>query len=335
MNLRSFFLKIVRRRRLQRDLEAELVFHQEMAAKQENAIPLGHVSLIQEQAFDLWRFNFIENLWRDLPYALRGLRRSPAFVISVLLSLGLGIGINAAMFSLGVEFLFSEPSMRDASSLVSIRLGGNSNAPSEALEFLRRTAIFSDVVGENDEALANYNDGIKTQRVFAVYITKNYFTSLGVPMADGRGIIPSDPEEAVVLSYRFWRTRFNSDPSIVGRNINLDGRLCVVTGILPEHHRGLLGFGFSPDIYMPRWLEETTFQLYARLKPGMSISQARAALKTVAKRMDTEIPDPPQNIRIASSLCLSLDMSGSQLKVSCCPSVFSFSFCCSSLAWCC
>ena len=111
-------------------------------------------------------------------------------------------------------------------------------------------------------------------------------------MAEGRGIIPSDSKETVVLSDRFWRTRFNGDPSTVGRNINLDGRLCMVTGILPEHHRGLLGFGFSPDVYMPRWLDETTFQLYGRLRPGMSIAQARAALKTVAKRMDSEIPDP-------------------------------------------
>lgn len=173
MNLRGFFLKIVRRRRLQRDLEAELAFHQEMSGQRQDSIPMGHVALIQEQAFDLWKFNFIENLWRDLLYALRGLRRSPAFVISALLCLGLGIGINAAMFSLGVEFLFSEPSVRNAASLVSIRLGGNSNASSEAFEFLRRTGIFSDVAGENDEALANYNDGAETRRVFAVYTTKN------------------------------------------------------------------------------------------------------------------------------------------------------------------
>ena len=78
------------------------------------------------QAFDLWRFNFAENLWRDFAYAARGLRRSPALVLSALLSLGLGIGVNTAMFSLGVELLFSQPSVRDASSVVAVRVRGNS-----------------------------------------------------------------------------------------------------------------------------------------------------------------------------------------------------------------
>jgi hypothetical protein len=124
--MRRLFLKLLRRRRLQRDLEAELAFHREMSG--ENAVPLGNTSVIKEQALDLWRFNFIENLWRDLIYAARGLRRSPALVVSALLSLGLGIGVNTAIFSLGVEFLFSEPSVRDAGSLVKVTLGGNSHA---------------------------------------------------------------------------------------------------------------------------------------------------------------------------------------------------------------
>src|ERR1700685_1957004 len=132
--MRRLFLKLYRRRRLQQDLESELAFHREMSGQQENAIPLGNSGLIKEQAFDLWRFTLLENLWRDLLYAARGFRRSPALVISALLSLGLGIGVNTAIFSLGVEFLFSAPSVRDAGSLVSVRLGGNSHSDIRAID---------------------------------------------------------------------------------------------------------------------------------------------------------------------------------------------------------
>ena len=82
--MRRFFLKLARRRQLQRDLEAELAFHHEMSRDCDNPIPLGRASAIKEQGLDLWRFNLVEDLWRDLIYAGRGLRRSPA----------LGHGVN-------------------------------------------------------------------------------------------------------------------------------------------------------------------------------------------------------------------------------------------------
>jgi predicted permease len=288
--MRRLLYKLLRRRRLRQDLETELAFHREMSKEHQNPIPLGNTTAIKEQALDLWRFNFIENLWRDLVYAARGLRRSPGLVVSALLSLALGIGVNAAMFSLGVEFLFSEPSVRDAGSLVSIRLGGSSSSPEEAIDFLRTSDLFQSVAGEDQEAFSNFNDGAETHRIFAVYTTQNYFTALGLPMLSGRGALPDDRKEVAVLSYRFFRRYFNGDPSIVGRVINLDGRMCTVVGVLGEHHRTLLGFGFSPDVYVPKWLDTTKLSIYARLKPGMSLGEARAGLHTVAKRMDAAIP---------------------------------------------
>lgn len=289
--MRRFLLKLVRRRRLERDLQAELAFHRNMAAEGQNPIPLGNAAVIREEAFDLWRFSFIENLWRDLVYAARGLRRSPALVLTALVSLGLGIGVNTAMFSLGVGFLLSEPSVRDAGSLVSAQVAGDSNSPEKAVDFIRASGLFQDVAGENEESFANFNDGSDTTRVFAVYTTKNYFTALGVPMAYGRGVLPSDPDEVAVLNNDFWRKRFGGDPSAVGRTVNLDGRICTIVGILPESHRTLIGFGFSPDLYVPRYLESTTLAMYARLKPGMSLAEARAGLVTVAKRLDESMPE--------------------------------------------
>jgi len=285
-------------------MQDELAFHREMSARQGNQIPLGNTAAIAEHGYDLWRFNFVENLWRDLVYSARGLRRSPLLVLAALVSLGLGVGVNATMFSLGSEFLFSQPSVHDASSLFYVRVAGSSHTSHQALEFLASSGLFADVAGENEEITANYNDGTETHPVSGVFTTKNYFTALGVPILHGRGIAPDDPNEVAVLSYAFWHRQFNGDPAVVGRTINLDGRMCTVVGILPEHHRGLIGFGYSPDIYLPRYLESTILAVYARLKPGMSIAAARAGAIAVAKRMDAQMPAADfkyaENVRVSA-----------------------------------
>src|SRR5450631_2246512 len=161
------FLKFRRRRSMERDIETELAFHREMSAANGNPIPMGNTAVIQEQARDLWRFAWVENIWRDVLYGMRSLRRSPALVITALLSLGLGIGINTGIFSLAVEFLFSEPSVSDAASIVSLRVGGNSHSKKEAVEFIRASGLFQDVVGENEETYINWDDGAETRQIFA------------------------------------------------------------------------------------------------------------------------------------------------------------------------
>jgi hypothetical protein len=165
--MRRFLLKLIRRRRLHEDLEAELAFHREMSSAHGNPISLGNVSRITEESLDLWRFSRIENLWRDLIYGARTLARSRTLVVTALLSFGLGIGVNAVVFSLAVELLLSQPSVTDASSLVSVRFGGNSHAPFVALDFLRRSGMFQDVVGDNAELLMNFDNGTETLRMAA------------------------------------------------------------------------------------------------------------------------------------------------------------------------
>jgi predicted permease len=290
--MRRLFLKLFRRRTLQSDLETELAFHNEMAAANGNPIRLGNEAVIKEHAFDIWRFTVIENIWRDLAYAVRSLSRSPGFVLSALLSLGLGIGVNTAMFSIAVEFLLSKPSVVDAPSWVSIYLGDSNHAKPEVVQFLRDSGVFQDVVGENWENSINWNDGHDTHPIFSVQTTKNYLTALGVPLAYGRGWTERDTGNVVVLSHRFWQQRFNSGPAVVGRSINLDGRAYTVVGILPESHRTLIGYGLSPDVYLPNYLPDTLLEIYARLKPGISLDQARTALRSLTERLDHVIPNP-------------------------------------------
>jgi predicted permease len=288
--MRRFLRKLLRRHRLEKDLEAELAFHRELSSAQGNPIPLGHITCLAEESRDLWRFNLVENLWRDLVYGARGLVQNPTLLFTAVLSLALGIGANAAIFSLAVELLFSEPSVTDAGSLVYARLGGNSHAQRSVLEFVKQSGLFLNVAGMNEESFVNWNNGSETRPIFSVFATKNFFTVLGVPVERGRGILPDDPDNVVVLNHGFWSTHFNSDPGILGRSINLDGRLCTVIGILPAGNRTVTGFGYTPDVYLPSYLSDTALAMYARLKPGMSRGEALAGLRTVAARLDAAAP---------------------------------------------
>jgi hypothetical protein len=241
--MRRLLLKLRRRRRLHDDLEAELAFHREMAAANDRPAALGNTTRAVEASLDLWRFTALENLWRDVVYGVRSLRRSPTLVASAVLSLGLGIGVNTAMFSLGVEFLLSEPSVSDPASIVEVRLGGNSVASRRVFESVQQSGVFQDVAGENEETFMNWSDGRETHRVFSVVTSTNYFTALGIPMALGRGILPSDPADVVVLRHQFWLAHYNGDPSIVGKAILLEGKPHTVVGVLPPTHRTLIGSG--------------------------------------------------------------------------------------------
>jgi len=289
--IRRLLLKVLRRRRLEEELKAELAFHQEMAAAGNNATAFGNRAVILEQGLDLWRFNRIENLWRDFVYALRTLRKSPGFVAAALLSLSLGIGLNTAIFSLAVEFLLSQPSVRDSKSLVYVRQGGNSHVLPPTIDDLRRSGLFEDVVGENDETFINFDNGAETKQIFAAQATQNFFTVLGIPTQLGRGWSESDPKEVVVLHPHFWRTRLEGDPGIVGKAIRLDGRLYTVLGVLSDNYRSLIGYGFSPDVLMPSYMDGAILAAYARLKPGMTVGQVNAAMVALDQHLHHEFPD--------------------------------------------
>ncbi|HEY3740719.1 MAG TPA: ADOP family duplicated permease [Bryobacteraceae bacterium] len=282
--MRHFLLKFFRRRNLEADIEAELAFHREMSGAPGN-VPFGNATLIKEQAFDLWKFTTFENLWRDVVYGVRGLRKHPSLVLTALLSLTLGIGMNTALFSLGVEFLLSEPSVTDGQSLVHIRYDGNSHADPHRFATTRDSNVFAGIAGENEETLVNWNNGQETRPVYAAITTQNFFTLLGVPVAIGRGYAETDSKQVAVLNHRFWMKHFGGDPGVVGRAITLDGRPYTVVGVLPEKLRTLIGFGFSPDIFLPSFLDNAYLDMYARLKPGMNLAQAKAAGQAIANRI--------------------------------------------------
>jgi predicted permease len=188
-----------------------------------------------------------------------------------------------------MEFLFSQPSSRDAERLVSMRIGGNSHAYMTHYRFLRDAHLFDGLAGSFEEAESNWRFGNDTYRLHVMRVTDNFFDVVGVPLATGRPIESGD-RAVVVLSDRFWRVRLAADPDVVGKALIIDGRPYTVAGVLPRNHRTVVGFGFAPELYLPASKESDIVALIARLPQGMSVHEAYARLISACKELDKVHP---------------------------------------------
>ena len=237
----------------------------------------------------MFHMRLIDDLLSDLSYAIRAFRRDPAFALTAVVCLALGIGANVTIFSITTTFLFSLPSCRDSASVISVEEGGNSNAPMADYQFIRDSHIFRGMAGMNPEREVNWRDGETTGRLSAARVTGDYFSTLGIPLALGRGILRGE-SGTVVVADRLWRSRLSSDPAILGRKMVLDGGVFTVVGVLPADHRTVIGFGFSPEIFVPITQDAETVQLYARMPAGMTHAQARTRLAAVCEELDHTHP---------------------------------------------
>jgi predicted permease len=221
------------------------------------------------------------------------MKRNPVFAAAAIASLGLGIGANLAIFGLTMGFLFSEPSVKSPRSLAYVILGGNSNAAPEQYRFLRDSHLFDGVAGVNPESQVNWRRGENSYRVWGARITNNFFDLTGSRVLLGRPIHSGDEREAV-LSYSFWRGRLGGDSNILGHSLVLDGALYTVVGVLPPDHQTLIGFGFSPDLYLTidstGTANPTSVMLYARLPAHTSRQAMYPRLLALCRQLDRVYP---------------------------------------------
>jgi predicted permease len=294
---------LFRRSRFDNELDAELQFHMEARADElvETGVPrpaaltqarreFGSSARVRENTHSAWQFHWLEDLFVDLRYAARGLRRNPAFALTAIACLALGIGANTTIFSIATEVLFSRPSVRDPQSLASITIGGNSHSRMAIYRFVRDAGIFAAVAGTNENLETNWRHGDATDRLFAYLVTDNFFDVTGTPLAMGRPIQPGD-SGVVVIGYGFWKSRLGADPNVIGRSLVLDGHPFTVAGVLPRDHRTLLGVGFAPDLYVPVSSEKQFVALLARFPAGMTRQAAFARLQATCQELDRIYPN--------------------------------------------
>ena len=321
--LRSFFLRILalfRKRHLDSDLNAELQTHLEMLseeyyrrgmslleAQQAARREFGGLEQTKELHRELRGIPVFDALLQDLRFALRGLRKRPGFAVVAILTLALGIGSTTAVFSVVDRILFRSLPYPHDEHLVSF----GDKAPFEANEFVLGPdyvdwkkaqtpfeSVTSFIPGGADCDLTEQNP----VRLHCALVESTFLPTFGIQPFLGRNFSadedrPNAPRVALI-TYGLWRTRFASDRNLPGRTISLDGHPTLVVGVLPAQFE-MPNLGHD-DILVPAALDGSTdrslsarqiiLRAFARLKPGVSIKQAAAAMEPLFQQSLNYVP---------------------------------------------
>lgn len=318
LRLRSLF----RRGRVERELDKELSFHlaqqveeniargmSPQAAREAAQHALGGLAQIQEECRDMRRTSHIETLAADLRYALRSLRRTPAFTAIIVLTLALSIGANSAIFSVIQGVLLRPLPYPQPDRLVRIYYQSDTQPkfplnPNDFLDFRQRNRAFESVAAmtRHDVQLSGSGEPIMLS---GFQVSAGYFHILGLSPARGREFSTEDElhgrGRSAILSDRLWRDRFFADPAILGRTIMLDQVPFTVVGLMPPavHHPGntyhSVAEGETVDVWSPFDFGENTkdrgshyIDAFGRLKAGVSPQQATADLSAVLSQIKIE-----------------------------------------------
>src|SRR6267378_713133 len=244
----------------------------------------------------------------DFKYGLRSLTKTPGFTIIAVVTLALAIGANTAIFSLINDLFLRSLSFKEPRRVVHFL----SNAPDRKLVDLPLSlprfqhyhagqAICEDLAAENLFAFTLTGLGDAVQ-LFGGKVTSNYFDVLGLHPIRGRNFLPNEEEAAdvAIVTENFWRKRMGGDPNVIGRNITLDGVAHTIVGVLPNLPFAWVGPNAEvwttkpyviPGFTYERMMRGTTFlRVVGRLKPGMTVEQARAALSALDQSYRGEFP---------------------------------------------
>ncbi len=311
--LKAIFL----RRRIERDLDDELAFHvamqtranaregmTETEAYRRARVEIGGVEQVKERSRDVLPLRWLRDAMQDVRYGLRGLRKSPRFTVAAVLTVVLGVGANATIFSVLNPLLFKPLPYPEPERIVNVfRTSPQSDrwphSMANYLDHRARNTVFEQLVALTWENTSFAEPGQPADRLFELRTTGNFFALFGVAPLLGRTFTDADDrtgaEPVVVLSYGFWQRRFNGDEAIVGRSMRLDGRNATVIGVMPRDFEYPLFWGtidlWRPFVASPELRQDrgnNYLREFARLKPDVTPDQADAAMKAIAKQILTE-----------------------------------------------
>ena len=260
----------------------------------------------------MWASNSLEQVWRDVRYALRLMRRSPGFTAVAILSLALGIGANTAIFSLMYTVMLRLLPVAHPEQLVELlhrlpREGhrGNSFAWQAYQDLRDHNDVLEALIAASPSSFYLRGAGLEVEKVDGDYVDGNFFPVLGMRAAIGRLIGPEDdgagPAASVaVVSWSYWNSRLHADSGVLGKHIFLQpvpGVTDVPVTIIGVAPRGFAGWqsGARQDVWVPLAVrraltpaDDISVQLVGRLKPGVSLEQAHAELAVLDKRIVLE-----------------------------------------------
>ena len=287
-------------------------------------LDLGGIEQTKEKCRDARRVNWIHDFVQDLRFGFRMLRKSPGFTTVAIVTLALGIGANTAIFSMVNSFLLRPLPVKNPEQIIVLAMQlkkGELQTGFSYPEFddlqKQSSSVFSDVIAMNLNAGGLTLSG-RTEPLVVYYVSGNFFSALDIKPLLGRFILPSEGfitamNPVIVLGYSFWQNRFGGDPNIIGKTVLYNGRPVTVIGVTPKEFRGLTTLGdlqgylpmgmlqadssYQPDT--PTNRGDRPFGVYARLRAGVTLSQARSALDVISDRLAKENPKTEEGMVIS------------------------------------
>ena len=258
---------------------------------------------------DVDRFRPLADAWQDLRYACRTLSRSRSFLVLATLMLALGVGANTAIFSVVLTVLIRPLPYTDAERVVwlsnrnpGLAVEGAFLNPADILDFRDQSQSFERIAAWGTVPINLY--GAKSlERVESVFVTPNFFRTLGVRTELGRDFAEADePENSVIISHALWLRQFDADPNAIGRQVTFGlkpistGNTYVIVGVLPPE----TNFPPRVDLFTPTEITHANsserggshnWRTIGRLKPGVNVEQAQAEMNTLTQRQAELYPD--------------------------------------------
>jgi predicted permease len=262
----------------------------------------------------------MDGFWQDARHGLRMLVKSPGFTAAIALTLGLGIGANAAVFSIVNTLLLRPLPVADPGNLYVLAITHQDNEQphsvswADYVDYRERSDVFSDLAAYSIE-FAGLSADNRADRIAISYVTGNFFSMLGIMPAAGRLILPAEgrtygADPIVVLGHAYWKKRFGGDTSIAGRRVLINGQPMTVVGVVPESFHGVYAL-VEFDAYLPHGMtfpernwraqverrDSHDMRVIGRLKPGVTHRQAQAALDVLARQLEAQYPDTNKTVR--------------------------------------
>lgn len=319
--LSSLMLRIRRlfgRSRLERELDEEMRYHRELSARQHEArgfapaearrlaaLEFGSVDRFKEEYRDATGVRLLEDAGQDFGYALRSLRRSPAFSITAVGTLALGIAAAATVFAVVDGVLLQPLPYAEADRLVRVwqddRASGTHREPSsipDYFDYTERTRTLDALAAYAEQPRSLAVPGGAPERVVSIAASHSLMDMLGTSFTHGRGFTAAEDvpgaDRVVVLADRFWRSRFAADPNVIGTSVSLDGLPHTVIGVLAP---GDEYPGPHVDVWEPLTITATSgprfthdIDVLARLAPGTTVAQADADMRRIMSELEQEHP---------------------------------------------
>ena len=317
--LRSWTSATVRSSRMEREMDDEMRFHVEAHATElmKRSVPKDHalrqarlefggVETAKSRCRDAVGVGFLETLFQDLRHSIRAMLRTPVFALTAMIVLALGIGATTAIFSVVDAVLLQPLAYRDSDRLVTILMNGD--GPVSAGNYIDwRDGSRSFTAMSAAEAWSPNLTGIDSpEHIPGLKVTPDLFPMLGTDPMLGRLFVSGEGKEGtnreVILSYKLWQRRFSSDPNVLGRPIVLDGNGYVIVGVMPQEFQFAPFWATKAELWVPGVFGPGvhagggSLRIFARMKDGVPLKQARAEIASISGRLDQQFPGTNRNV---------------------------------------